>query len=262
MNESWQQDPALCQLLALGEPGYGDWAEYLALGVTAEHGPELIHMMEDPSLNELDSDDVRVWAPLHAWRALGQLKYEPAIEPLIERLQYAYAQEDDWFLQDFEGLVRQIGPAFAPTLMARLLSKAETEYVRGLCMDCLAALAEQHEELRARFVENLKTELSDAESNSPWVNGMLVYHLIELAPVEATPLIESAYSQGLVDESVCGNWPKVRYDLGLSTRQPPKGPRRWMAGYDLDAPAAMRAEARKQARRQEKKRKKRERKNK
>lgn len=64
------------QLLTLGTPGetWDPGADYPALGITHEQVPELIRMATDTALNDMESGSVEVWAPLHAWRALGQLR--------------------------------------------------------------------------------------------------------------------------------------------------------------------------------------------
>lgn len=68
------------------------WPDCLGYGLTEEHIPELIRMATDPELNNADSESSEVWAPLHAWRAFGQLRAEQAIEPLAGLLN----MDDDW----------------------------------------------------------------------------------------------------------------------------------------------------------------------
>ena len=62
----------------------GQWPDYPALGLRMEHVPDLIRMTLDDELHGADSDSREVWAPLHAWRALGQLRAESAIKPLTQ----------------------------------------------------------------------------------------------------------------------------------------------------------------------------------
>lgn len=49
---------------------------YLELGLGPEHIPALIRMATSEELNHADSESSEVWAPVHAWRALGQLRAE------------------------------------------------------------------------------------------------------------------------------------------------------------------------------------------
>ncbi len=70
------------QLLTLGmeEKNRWDWPDYLEMGFTEKDIPELIRMALDERLNNADIDSPEVWAPLHAWRTLGQLKAEEEIK--------------------------------------------------------------------------------------------------------------------------------------------------------------------------------------
>src|SRR5205814_135203 len=62
--------PPVDRLLKIGECKLQDWPDYLAFGLGPEHVPDLIRMVEDEELNEAPSESLRVWAPIHAWRAL------------------------------------------------------------------------------------------------------------------------------------------------------------------------------------------------
>ena len=76
--------PPVDKLLTFGECSPSpEWPDYLALGLGSEHVPDLIRMAIDEELNQAASDSLEVWAPVHAWRALGQLHAEAAIEPLL-----------------------------------------------------------------------------------------------------------------------------------------------------------------------------------
>src|SRR2546421_13036934 len=60
-----------------------NWPNYAELGLGPEHIPDLIRMATDNELLWADSESLEVWAPIHAWRALGQFRAEAAIEPLL-----------------------------------------------------------------------------------------------------------------------------------------------------------------------------------
>ena len=72
--------PPLDRLLTYGDPGFqnrAEWPNYVEMfQLGPEHVPDLIRMATDADLNEADTDSPEVWAPLHAWRALGQLRAE------------------------------------------------------------------------------------------------------------------------------------------------------------------------------------------
>jgi hypothetical protein len=69
------------ELLTFGDcRDFREWPDYLDLGLRPEHVPELIELATDKELNWADPESLEVWAPVHAWRALGQLRAVPAIE--------------------------------------------------------------------------------------------------------------------------------------------------------------------------------------
>ena len=84
------------QLLSIGETHSYDpaeWPDYCArFALGHEHIGDLIRMACDAGLNQADSSSNEVWAPMHAWRALGQLRAEEAVLPLLALLR---AAEDD-----------------------------------------------------------------------------------------------------------------------------------------------------------------------
>ena len=71
MSDQKYSDP-VAQLLTLGEPVDLTWLEYETQGIHAEHIPELIRLVEDHALRwESPEDESAIYAPVHAWRALG-----------------------------------------------------------------------------------------------------------------------------------------------------------------------------------------------
>src|SRR5271165_2150407 len=90
-------DPApVRQLLMIGEAGcytLAEWPDYPAsFGLGQQHVDALIRMACDAELHEGDPDSSVVWAPIHAWRALGQLRAEASVQPLLALLKM---REDD-----------------------------------------------------------------------------------------------------------------------------------------------------------------------
>ena len=63
------------RLLSVGEArSYdpSDWPDYRArFGLEREHIGDLIRMACDAGFNQAESTSSEVWAPMHAWRALG-----------------------------------------------------------------------------------------------------------------------------------------------------------------------------------------------
>ncbi|HWH68393.1 MAG TPA: hypothetical protein VNT26_03370, partial [Candidatus Sulfotelmatobacter sp.] len=110
MNETENSyHPPADQLLALGKPE--GTQDYLALGIGADQVPELVRMVTDEALNNGPGDSLLVWAPVHAWRALAQLRAEAAIQPLLGLLRRIDERQDDWVGEDVPQALGKIGPA-------------------------------------------------------------------------------------------------------------------------------------------------------
>jgi hypothetical protein len=120
--EPYRYSPPVDRLLTYGDcqPGR-EWPDYLQLGLTSEHVSELIRMATDEDLHFADTESLEVWAPVHAWRALGQLRAEAAIQPLSALLaRTAEDLEDDWTPEELPYVFAEIGPAAIPELTAFL----------------------------------------------------------------------------------------------------------------------------------------------
>src|SRR6266487_7140549 len=88
--------PPVERLLTYGESERitpDEWPDYRELGMGPEQIPALIRMATDEELNLAAAESTEVWAPLHAWRALGQLRAVEAVEPLLEL--FERLEEDD-----------------------------------------------------------------------------------------------------------------------------------------------------------------------
>jgi hypothetical protein len=219
------------QLRRLGEPTYGDdWPEYpRRYGLGPEHVPDLIRMATDPALNQADSESPDVWAPLHAWRALGQLHAAEAAEPLL-RLLLEREPDDDWVREDVPRAVGMLGPAALPAIEAALADTTREEATRIAVADSLRYLADVYPEARSECVAALVRQLERAEQNGREYNGWLTGLLLDLEAVEAAPALERAFAAGLVDPSIAGDWDRVRWELGLSDQPPPSLQAMWDRG--------------------------------
>src|SRR5436305_13614282 len=109
------------KLLTCGDPwevraNPKDWPQYLELGIGPEHIPDLIRMATDGELRWAEEDSDEVWAPIHAWRTLGALHAEEAIEPLLSLFKNIEEYDDEWALEELPDVYGMIGPAAIPAL--------------------------------------------------------------------------------------------------------------------------------------------------
>lgn len=84
--------PEIQQLFTLGEPDFVTWLDYASLGIGPEHESELLEIVARDEDEEASGD--AVWAPVHAWRALGQLRSRKAAEMLLSRLDASKAEAE------------------------------------------------------------------------------------------------------------------------------------------------------------------------
>lgn len=213
MNTSYP--PPVDKLLTYGDcRNFRDWPDYLALGFTHEHVDDLIRMGTSEELNWADSDSLEVWAPIHAWRVLGQLKAEAAIAPLVNFFNQV-DEDDDCAPSEFPTVLSMIGPAAIPTLAEFLLNPANTMYPRSYAGDSLAEIGKRYPEAREACVKHLAAAIKQAENNHPSLNGFILANLLDLKAVEAAPEIEEAFTADAIDPVIAGDWEDVQVEFGL-----------------------------------------------
>jgi hypothetical protein len=261
MSETYH-DP-VAQLLTLGDPrqeGHTvpEWYDYPALGLTAEHVPELMRMALDDDLNLADSEGAEVWAPLHAWRALGQLRAEAAIEPLLQLLDRIDDEGDGWAREDLPMVFGMIGPVAVPGLRDFLANADHGEWTRVAASRGVVKVVERFPESREQAVTILTDQLRLFAEQERTVNAFLVDALCDLKAVESAAVIEQAFDANTVDLSVLGDWEEAQILLGLlEERVTPApnffelefGPLPYFDGLRIGKPASHKANKQKKAKR-------------
>src|SRR3989337_979099 len=108
MNDSLEN--ALAELIKAGEKPKPKILERVK-SFGAASIPRLIEIATSEELNWADSDDPRVFAPLHAIKFLGELRAGGGVEPILPMMAW---DEDDWLdhvLPEFFGHIGE--PAVA-----------------------------------------------------------------------------------------------------------------------------------------------------
>lgn len=207
----------VARLLTLGDVAglQGEWRDYPAMGLGVEQIPDLIRMATDEALHTADSESAEVWAPVHAWRALGQLRAEAAIDPLIGLFRLADDEQDDWVGDDLPEVMSLIGPVTLPALVAYLHDAAHGEWARTIASESVVEIGRCHPEARDACVAALSGQLERFAENGEELNSFLISSLLDLDGVEAAPVMERAFAAGAVDLSVQGDWEEVQIELGL-----------------------------------------------
>jgi hypothetical protein len=181
--------PPLDKLLTCGMNDWitpGKWPDYRELGIGPEHIPDLIQMATDEELNEADAQNTEVWAPMHAWRALGQLRAVKAVEPLLglfDRLEY-----DDWVHEELPDVFGRIGPAALPALEEYMADLSHAVSSRISAITSIEKIGKQWPDARGECLALLEERLERFEENEPEVNGFLVLAQGKLeAPTHSIP---------------------------------------------------------------------------
>jgi hypothetical protein len=207
------------QLLTLGEPEDKDWPDYRALGISDEHVPALIELLLDeriawPAYTEGEVE-AQYSAHLHAWRALGQLGAEAAVEPLLRRL--ALEGDGDVANDEIPRVLAMIGPAaLGPVRDALPGAAAEPQPWTAVSLSqALKEIATAHPQARDEAVAAITSQLQSWRDQDLYINTFLISNLLDLKAVEAAHVIEAALAGRVVDTSVTGDWEDVQVELGL-----------------------------------------------
>jgi hypothetical protein len=189
------------------------------MGFTAAHVPELIRMVTDPALNELPSDDPAIWAPLHAWRALGQLRAVEAIEPLMSILRRIEEEGDEWVGEELPVVFGMIGIAALEPLKRYAADGQNLDFARVAALNGIQHIgtAREHRDACAAALGEL---LDRPGMTNEVINACLIASLCELSAKQQVEAIERAFEQGRVDEQICGTVQSIRAQLGLASPPP------------------------------------------
>ena len=201
------------------------WPQYQDCGLTHEHIPELLRMLTDERLHYADSDCMEVWAPLHAWRALGQLHAVEAIPSLLDLLHHIDDYDDDWIGDEFPEVFAMIGEPAIPALTTYLAIAEHGLFARVCAANSLSKIGKARPDTHRQCVESLEQQLTRYRSADPTLNGFLVSFLIKLGAIEALDIIRQAYQQECVDLSILGDLEDAEIELGIRQKRSTPRPR-------------------------------------
>ncbi len=228
-----QYNPPVSKLLACGDGRESQrWPNYKTLGIGPEHVDELIRLASDEQLMDTASGTEQ-FAPMHAWRALAELKAAAAIEPLVGLLRRVDEAGDDDVAQTLPALLGKFGEAVIDPLGAYLAVPSHGVYARVAAADALDEVSQRYGELRGRCVGILTDQLRQFASQDSSLNAGIIDALVGLKAGEAAEVIEQAFEAGCVDDVIVGEWDLVKNRL--EGHELPRDPRKPAMS---DAPAA------------------------
>lgn len=205
-------------LFELGEANRsGDWPDYLQYGFDETDVPALLGLVADQSLHQADSESKEVWAPLHAWRTLGQIGNAEAAVPLIAQFDTLF--EDDWALSELSEVMGMIGEAAIAPLAAYLHESHHDEFARVMAVDSLAEIARRQPECRELVIQCYQDYMARPDILARAHNGLLIGRLLDLNAKEAIDDIRQLFESDCVDISCAGDLEEVEIKLGFRTKR-------------------------------------------
>jgi len=208
------------QLLTLGETPIHGSRNYLKMGFTREHIPDLIHLVEDEELRNLPWDEKgnvppQVYAQVHGWRTLAQLGAVEAIPSFIALLHYIDEDDDDYIGEEIPIMLGKLGAPAIDACREYLADQSHSTFARVAASYALSEIGKQHPETRDACVQALISTLRDYQSDDETVNAFTLSYLAELKAVEAAPLVEEIFKAGRAELEVAGDYEDYQIRVGL-----------------------------------------------
>ncbi len=162
-----------------------------------------------------DDRDMTVYAPVHAWRMLGQLGElaVSATDALLEMIPRMEEREDDWYLNEFPDVLAMIGATVLSPTATLLVDSDRQEFVRICAADVLLHLAQRDPTTRDAVVTHLERQLGECDAAAPTLNAFVISYLLDLKARSAAAAMERTFADERVDLTVRGDWWDVREEL-------------------------------------------------
>ena len=265
MNENEYSSP-VAQLYNLGRKylSVKEWPNYPELfGLTREHIPELIELLDFeqrwPDLTpDEEVDEKKHWAPVHAWRALGQLGGPDVVAPLLAVMNKTDELETDWVDDELPIALAAVGPVALPQLESFLDDRSHGLWARVDAVEAIARIGQEHPDVREDAIRALTRALEDFETNDDEFNAFIIYGLAQLKAHETAPLVKAAYDANRVDLFLMGDYQDFEIAVGLRKRKDraPDGEIPFRNRRQTEKKRVNRRKMAKQSRRQQRKSKK------
>ena len=212
-------------LLALGKPEHNrDWPDYIKLyDLDAGDVPALLGLYRDDGIHSQgeDEEEATLWAALHAWRALGQLGHEAAIEPLVASFDTLF--DDDFALGELSRVMAMLGTSAIEPLQHFWQQPGKNEFAYVMAMDSLYEIASAHPHSRDRVITIYRDYMATPVEAHDCLNGLLMGHLVDLEARELIDDIRTLFARGCVDISCAGDLEEIEILLGFrDQRSTPK----------------------------------------
>jgi uncharacterized protein len=209
--------PKIQPLLELGQPETREWPDYVSTyNLSDDDVPALLELFNGDklaSLCALDYDWPAAWAQLHAWRALGQLGSEAAIEPIINS--FDTQCNDDYGLEELSVVMGLFGPRAIEPLASYWQRGRKEQFADVLAMDSLFEIAGSYPQTRDRVIAIARNYMANPTVSNYSLNTLLMAHLVDIGAREAIDGIRQLFALDCIDISCAGDLEDIEIELGL-----------------------------------------------
>jgi hypothetical protein len=219
----------ISELLALGETRMHEQRNYLKMGFTSEHIPDLIRLVDDEELRDMPWDEdgnvpPQVYAQVHAWRTLTQLNAAEAVPSFIGLLHFIDEDDDDFIGEEIPRMLGKLGAPAIESCRDYLADINNNLFSRVGAGYALSEIGQQHPETRDACVQALTSTLQDYQNDDETVNAFTLSYLADLKAVEAAPLAEEIFKADRAELEVAGDYEDYQIEVGLLEERltPPK----------------------------------------
>lgn len=195
------------------------WRDYVGeFGLTAAHVPallEVVRLWADPDWGGEGVPGIE--APIHAWRALGQLQAIEAVPTLLDLIEPIERLKDDIYLEDIRHVLALIGPAAFDPISAYLADDGRNVFARAAVASGLSHMARRFPDARDRAIQAINDVLRRFADNDDDLNAFLICALLDVKAVESADLIEDAFAADQVADNIV-DWKSAKEELDVKGR--------------------------------------------
>lgn len=161
------------------------WPDYIKeLDLKKTDAKTLIELIASSDLSVITTGaSMEQFAPMHAWRALGQLHSKESIETLLNSLIEKKNQEAFWYRIELPNVIKQIGGEAIKQLGA-FLKNEEAWEDKVVIINTLAEIALQDQEYKNQVEEIISEVLKKYKKNDLAFNASILNAIFKLKPYD------------------------------------------------------------------------------
>jgi hypothetical protein len=178
------------------------WPDYVGqLSLIEEDILELIEIVENSNLAMVSTGcSIEDCAPMHAWRALGQIGALGAVKPLFQALINQKNDEAFWYAIELPEVIRLIGLHSINIITSFLNENSDIEWnYQLIVVQSLVNVALANPESREHVISIITHFLEDYKTNYSSHNACLIKELSRLEAKKVSTLVRNIISEDEID---------------------------------------------------------------